>query len=369
MRIEDLPPATAAAVLRQLVQTGQPPDGYTHCLTVGFETTLDTIERDILATSLPQGFGTVRVILGQNGNGKTHLCRDIIERARARGYATAELDLSPGRELGTPAALYSQIASSVRLANAPSDAAGIDRILQATPSARSALTSRLISQAYRTAARGLTDPQMPREKRAIYHSWIRGEAVSSSDRKSVALKERLTDRNALRWVKNLILTVNGLGAQGLVVVLDETETTLDAAQRRMRERLTVMLAIINGTASGNFPRTLFLITGITNSFTQSWEGLRPIRQRLAPSLLLQEGSRVNPRGIRIHTDGTGELAPESWMQHANQRLLVLGGRAGRSSTPTKEKQLADLVLRTAKSAVSLNKRTFIREAARIVDER
>lgn len=369
MNVESVSAPTAKAILRELVQHGLPPQGHARYLTVGFDKTLHTIESELLAQTLPQGYGAVRVILGLNGNGKTHLCRDILERARERNYATAELDLSPGRELGTPAALYGQIAASLGLATSSIGMIGIDKLLHATPDARQRLKEKPLTQSYRMAAMALADPEISRERRAAFASWIRGESVSSQDRKTLGLKERLTDRNAMRWIKNLIYTTQALGSTGLVVVLDETETTLDAAQRRLTARLTVMLSILNGTASGAFPGTLFLITGITNTFTANWEALKPIRQRLAPHLLIPEGSAPNPRGIRIHTDGTGELPPEKWMRDASERILTLAHVAGQSRTPRKDQLIDELVARTSKSAASLNKRSFIREAARIADER
>lgn len=368
MRLENVPKPLARNLLGQLVSTGQPPSQYARLLTVGYERFLGTVEDELLEGLLPAGFGSVRVIVAQNGNGKTHLCRDIVERAVEHDYAVAEVDLTAERELSSPSALYSVVAGQVRV---PSDGAplkGIDHVLREFSSPRAISDEARISGPYREAAFRLVDGNQAGDDLDLLAQWLRGEALSTADRRRFKLKERLSDRNAMRWMRDLALVCRAVDATGLVIVLDEAEATTSTARKRLQTRLSVMLDILNSVTSGDMPHTLFVFTGVSGSFDDRWEALKPVRQRMWPNLPFQNDNR-NPRSIRVDADGTGGIPEREWLQKVADRIGTLAEKAGRSSRQARASELQELIEETQGSPRALNKRTFIRQVAEIVARR
>jgi len=368
VRLEDVPKPLARDLLSHLVSTGQPPSQYTRLFTVGYEGFLSTVEEELLEGLLPAGFGSVRVIVARNGNGKTHLCRDIVERAVEHDYAVAEVDLTRERELSSPSALYSVVASQVRIPGHGGPLKGIDRILSEFSHPRAISDEASMSGPYREAAYRLATGDQAADDLDLLSQWLRGEALSTADRRRFKLKARLSDRNAMRWVRDLALVCRAVNATGLVVVLDEAEATKSDARKRLQTRLSVMLDILNSVTSGSMPHTLFLFTGVSGSFDDRWEVLKPVRQRMWPDLPFQNDNR-NPRSIRVDADGTGGIPEGEWLERVADRIGDLAERAGRSSRRERDSEIEEVIDETKGSPRALNKRTFIREVAEIVARR
>lgn len=365
MKDERLPPEVARNLLFSVANTGQPPPGLVRHFTVGFDKTLSSVEEDLLDGILPAGYGAVRMIIGRNGNGKSHLCRDIVERALARGFATAEIDLTTERELAKPEELYRVIASHVRLDACDGTRAlhGIDNILFSKELVPRDWCAARVDAAYLRVATHLVAHSGSAEEVEAYSMWIRGESLSKLDRQALHLKAGLSARNAMAWLRNLILVLQMAGAKGAVVVLDEAETIMDAVRSRLRKRLPIMLDLINGAASREFPGTLFVLTGVTMGADVGWDHLKPVQQRLWPDLPFPDGA--NPRGARILVDGTGEVDEPEWMQIVARRILEFAQTAGFEVDAAKEAELGAAIERQNRSPMALNKRTFVREAASI----
>jgi hypothetical protein len=368
VRLEDVPKPLARDLLGDLVSNGQPPSQFTRLLTVGYERFLNTVETELLEGLLPAGFGSVRVIVARNGNGKTHLCQDIVERAVERDYAVAEVDLTRERELSSPSALYSIVASRVRIPSDGGPVRGIDRILRDFSDPRAISDEARMSGPYREAAYRLVESDQIGDDLDLLGQWLRGEALSTTDRRRFRLKARLSDRNAMQWMRNLALVCRAVGATGLVVVLDEAEATTSDALKRLQTRLSVMLDILNSVTSGGMPHTLFLFTGVSGSFDDRWEALKPVRQRMWPNLPFQKDNR-NPRSIRVDADGTGGVPESEWLERVAGKIGKLAEKAGRSSTRQRHSEIQEVIEDTQQSPRALNKRTFIREVAEIVARR
>lgn len=366
--LDELPQPVAKHILDRLVRTGQPPHQFTRTLTVGFEELLQTIEEELLTGLLPKGFGAVRIIVGKNGNGKTHLCRDILARAREHGYAVADIDLSSDRELSTPAALYSMIAGQVESRRDGEIERGIDQIVQELGDARDLQEERGISGTYRETVARLAGPIGLDGDRQVLAQWLRGEPLATGDRRRFKLKARLSDRNAMAWLRNLTLTCTATGATGLVVVLDEAEATLSSSRSNLQTRLVVLLEILNGVTSGTLPHTLFLFTGVAGSFNDQLAALKPVRQRMWPDLPYQDDN-ANPRTVRITADGTGGIPESDWLHSVSKRIGELSKRAGIVVNQSKTAEIDAVIQKTLSSSMALNKRQFVRKVAEIAARR
>lgn len=366
--LDDVPRPLARDLLDHLVRTGQPPSQYTRLLTVGYEGFLGTVEEELLDGLLPDGFGSIRVIVARNGNGKTHLCRDIVERAIEHDYAVAEVDLTRDRELSSPSALYSIVAGQVRIPDDGTPLQGIDQILRDLSDPRDISDDARISGPFREAAYRLVAGNQAADDLDLLAQWVRGENLSTADRRRFKLKARLSDRNAMRWLRDLALVCRGVGATGLVIVLDEAEATTSKARRRLQTRLSVMLDILNSVSSRGIPHTLFLFTGVSGSFDDRWEALKPVRQRMWPDLPFQNDN-VNPRSIRVDADGTGGMPEKEWLERVANKVGGLAEKAGRSSRQERDAEIRTVIDETLGSPRALNKRTFIRQVAEIVARR
>lgn len=368
MSLEQLTKPQAREVLHELVSTGTPPRHQTPSLTVGYQDLLSVIDNDLLGDILPAGFGSVRMVVGRNGNGKTHLCRDILERAHRRNYALAEVELSEERNLSSPEELYRIVASQVTFGKEQDRTTGLDRILREHGSADDIQNHDRIGNTFREIAYSLSEDAgaMNMQERAA--QWLRGEDVPSDIRRKLNLKSRLSDRNAMRWLRNLVFLCRACGAKGLVVVLDEEEATDDESRSGLQNKLSILLDILNSLTSGDLPHVLIVFSGITGSFDTQLDRLKPVRQRLYPELPFRKRME-NPRTIRINTDGTGGLDERDWLERVGKKMKTLGDKAGRDIDRDVEKGIEKQINETLNSPMSLNKRTFIREVAQLVDER
>lgn len=368
MSIADIPGPVARELLDQLVRSGQPPAQHARLLTVGYESFLETVEKELLAGLLPGGFGSIRVIVARNGNGKTHLCRDIVERARDQEYAVAEVDLTSKRELSAPSSLYSIVAGKVEITGNGEPVRGLDRILRELADPHAIAEDSRISGPYREAAFRLASGRSTDDDLDLLAQWLRGESLSTGDRRRFNLKARLSDRNAMMWVRDLTLICRAVGATGLVVVLDEAEATTSTQRKRLQTRLSVMLDILNSVTSGGLPHSLFLFTGVSGTFDDRWEALKPVRQRMWPELPFHSDN-VNPRSIRVDADGTGGVPEAEWLDRVAKKIQRLGEKAGRVQAADRRSEIDMVIESTVSSPRALNKRQFIRQVAEIVARR
>lgn len=365
MNIEDMPQVVARDVLRQLIHTGQPPKGAARYLTVGFNDILTHLENEILDGVIQGGYCAIRIIFAQNGNGKTHLCRDILERAESRGYSTAELDLAPNSNFANPIGLYQSIAQQVTYSLNGQTMQGIDNIVAASDSWQEIKKDHRISPPFRDCASLLAKGTTINSEDSLRQA-IRGEPIPPALRRVLKFKEALSTRNAMRWVRDITLLLETLGSQGFVVVLDETEQTDTARKRELQSKLTMMLNLVNGAASGDFARTLFLVTTVpgTMSGIESSAELKPLRQRLYPMSLLAT-DRINPRGIKIDSDGGGGLSDRVWMESAANRIMKIAEKSGKTINHERKDLVASVIEKHELTAVRVEKRAFIREVGEI----
>ena len=372
MRLDGLSRENAVQILHQLSSTGTPPKGFCRYLTIGFDDTMKNIGDTILDNLLPSRMGSIRVILAENGNGKTHLCNHILEMASSRGLATAEVQMTTDRNFSNPKEIYRQIAKNIQL----HPFTGFDSIVSSFDGRAVEKAEASLNRSFSSAIAAIS---VHKEANSAYEpfirTWLRGDSVPSHLRRELDIKETLSDRNALNWLQQLALALVCGGIRGLVVVLDETEAEIGSARRALLARLTVLLRVINGALSGQIPGCLFIITCITSSipFFESRGDLLPVRQRLFPEFELRHSSGIrvyNPRSVRIDADGTGEVPLLlDWLELMAERIAEIGSAAGIEVSSGQRTEIDELIDLYSTSRITLRKRSFIREVCGVVNRR
>jgi hypothetical protein len=281
------------------------------------------------------GAGGFKAIRGEWGSGKTFTVRWIAERARVKGFATAEVQISEGetplhhletvyRRLcerlttsDTPGggalrtvvdswffALNDDVLSSGTVASSDSSA-----VLEATNSLAEQRLGAVAQQAPALAAvlrgyrRALADGDDATAEGLL--AWLGGQPhVAASIKRTAGIRGDLDHDGALAFLAGLLTILRGGGYTGLVLVLDEVET-LQRVRSDSRDRaLNALRQLIDEVDQGRFPGLYLLITG-TPAFFDGPQGaarLPPLAQRLHTDFTT-DARFDNPRAIQLRLPG------------------------------------------------------------------
>ncbi|WP_327009667.1 BREX system ATP-binding protein BrxD [Dactylosporangium sp. NBC_01737] len=303
-----------------------------------FEAAIDA-ELEVAAN----GGAVFKAVRGEYGAGKTFFTRWLAERAKHRGLAVAEVQIS---ETETPLhrleTVYRRVCDNLATAEFPPSAlrpvldawiyaleedvlatsdiaetdtdalsAGVDQLLDRRLGdiARNAPAFASALRGYRTAT-GAGD-QATAEGLA---AWLGGQPnVASVVRRAAGLKGELDHFGALAFLQGLLTVLRGCGHPGLLIVLDEVET-LQRMRSDVRDKaLNALRQLIDEVDGGRFPGLYLVITGTPAFFdgVQGAQRLPPLAQRLATDFTA-DVRFDNPRAIQLRlpgftTDGLRDL--------------------------------------------------------------
>ncbi|ABD12314.1 hypothetical protein ThrDRAFT_03446 [Frankia casuarinae] len=310
-------------------------------LAVGLDRFTTAIEEDL--DRLAGGQATFRAIRGDYGAGKTFFTRWLAERAKARGFATAEIAISenetPLHRLET---VYRRLAERLATAEfAPSALRPIvdswffaleEDVLAGGEVVENELARRvdeLLEQ--RLAAVGRVAPSFSAALRAYRRAtaagetaaaegliaWLGGQPhVAAAVKRAGGVRGDLDHDGALGFLQGLLAVLTDSGHAGLVVVLDEVET-LQRVRGDMRDKaLNALRQLIDDVDAGRFPGLMLVITGTPAFFDgpQGAQRLAPLAQRLHVDFLPDQAFD-NPRAVQLRLPGFNR-----------DSLLELGGR-------------------------------------------
>lgn len=293
-----------------------------------FEVALDA-ELEVAAAG-GAGFKAVR---GEYGSGKTFFARWLIERAKKRGFATAEIQIS---ETETPLhrleTVYRRIVENLATAEAqPSALREIvdgwfhvleeDVIATGVPRADDAAVARAAATlldrrleavsrsapAFATALRGYRTATIAGDLAQAEGllGWLGGQPhVAASVRRSAGVRGELDHFGALGFLQGLLTVLHDSDYRGLVVVLDEIET-LQRVRSDVREKsLNSLRQLVDEIDAGRFPGLYLVMTG-TPAFYDGQQGMQrlpPLAQRL--SVDFSTDVRFdNPRAAQVRLPG------------------------------------------------------------------
>ena len=275
-----------------------------------------------------------KAVRGEYGAGKTFFARWIAERAKRRGMAAAEIQIS---ETETPLnrleTVYRRLVEQLSTAAYPpsalreivdawiytleedvladgtvaaddSDAlaSGVDQLLEQRL-ADVARTTPAFASALRAYRRASLDGDQATAQAVL--AWIGGQPnVAAAARRAAGVKGDLDHFAALGFLQGLLTILRDSGHPGLLVVLDETET-LQRVRSDVRDKgLNALRQLVDDVNAGRFPGLYLLITG-TPAFYDGPQGiarLTPLAQRLATDFGT-DARFDSPRAVQLRLAG------------------------------------------------------------------
>lgn len=316
----------------EALRRGAVPENGLDVLAVGLDRFAAATDDDL--SRVAEGGSAFKAVRGEYGSGKTFFARWLGERAKQRGFAAAEVQVS---ETETPLhrmeTVYRRLVERLATEQFPpsalrpvldgwifaleedvlatgsaaeDDAEGLDHsvgelverrlavISQGTPGFAAAL------RGYRQAVAG--GDHATSEGLA---AWLGGQPhVASAVRRSAGVKGDLDHFGALSFVQGLLTVLRDSGHSGLLLVLDEVETLQRVRSDARDKALNALRQLVDEVHSGRFPGLFVVITG-TPAFFDGPQGvprLPPLAQRLATDFGT-EPRWDNPRAVQLRLPG------------------------------------------------------------------
>jgi hypothetical protein len=329
------PTTISAARRREVVDAlrrGTVPQTGLDLFAVGMERFERAIDEEL--DGVAAGRATFKAVRGEYGSGKTFFARWLAERAKRRGMAAAEIQISetetPLHRLETvyrrlveqlstsaypPSALREIVAAwfytleedvladgTVSPDDADALAESVDALLERRL-ADVARTTPAFAAALRAYRKATLDGDQATADSLL--AWIGGQPnVAASARRAAGVKGDLDHFAALGFLRGLLTILRDSGHPGLLVVLDEIET-LQRVRSDVRDKgLNALRQLIDDADSGRFPGLYLLITG-TPAFYDGPQGvsrLTPLAQRLATDFGT-DARFDSPRAVQIRLSG------------------------------------------------------------------
>lgn len=301
-------------------------------LAVGLDRFTTAMDEDL--TTVARGGAAFHAVRGEYGSGKTFFTRWLAERAKRRGLATAEIQIS---ETETPLhrleTVYRRLTERLTTATHPPSAlrAVVDswlytleeqvietgEVAEDDERALSAEVERLMEQRLADVAR--TTPAFAAALRGYQHAvtagdnataealiaWLGGQkSVAASARRAAGVRGDLDHFGALGFLQGLLTVLRDCGHPGLLVVLDETET-LQRVRGDVREKgLNALRQLLDEIDAGRFPGLFLVMTGTPAFFDgpQGVQRLPPLAQRLATDFST-DARFDSPRAVQLRLLG------------------------------------------------------------------
>ncbi len=295
---------------------------------VGLDRFLPVVDEELVRVAA--GGAVFKCVRGEYGSGKTFFARWFQELAKAKGFATSEVQISETEtplhrletvyrrameRLSTSEADQGALRSIIDgwfycleedvLARNKGKAQSTEELLRGT---EELLDSRLAAIAkanpsYAAALRGyrraLATGQTAAAEGLV--AWVGGQPnVAATHKRDAGIKGEIDHFGALTCLQGLLTILRDSGKPGVVLVLDEVET-LQRVRGDVREKsLNAIRQLIDEVDAGRFPGLYLLVTG-TPSFYDGPQGIQrlaPLAQRLHVDFAT-EARFDNPRAVQI----------------------------------------------------------------------
>ena len=316
------------------LRRGTVPRNGLDALAVGVERLASTLDEELAAVAA--GRAVFKAVRGEYGSGKTFFGRWLQERARARGFATSEVQIS---ETETPLhrmeTVYRRLIERVSTADsgdgafrgivdgwfyaleqdvladgtvAPDDADSLIVRTEELMEARLASVTRVapaFSATLRTYRRALQAGNHALADGLV--AWLSGQPnVAAQIRRAAGVRGDIDHFGAANFLCGLLVILRDSGFPGLLVVLDEVET-LQRMRADTREKgLNALRQWIDEIDAGRYPGLYLLVTGTPAFFDgpQGVQRLAPLAQRLHVDFAT-DARFDNPRAVQIRLPGFG----------------------------------------------------------------
>lgn len=363
----------------QALRSGLVPRSGLHHLATGMDALMRAIEQEL--DFVASGKGTAKWVRGEYGSGKTFATRLLCARARERGFATSEVQISindtPLHHLET---VYRRLIEKLETA---ADGAGafqsivdswlyqvgdevqrLEGLAEVDPRLADATEKRLEDKLAELAKRNQTFPAVLRAYHRAMHegdfatsqgliAWLAGQPhVSSHVIAKAGIRGKVDGQAALTFLAGLLCLLRQTDRPGLVVVLDEVETIQRMNAQTRDKALNVLRQLMDQLAQEQLPGLYLVVTG-TRDFFEGYKGLKsltPLYQRVSVTFgddphfdnlraaqvrlnafdserLLDVGRRVRDLYPASHPDRVQERVSDAFLEGlVNQVTTGFGGK-------------------------------------------
>jgi len=305
------------------LRRGTVPAGSLDVLAVGLDRFIPTVDAELDAVA--GGGAGFKAVRGEYGSGKTFFARWFEQRALARGFAVAEVQIS---ELETPLhrleTVYRRVCESLRTQAFPpsafrpvvdawlfgveTDAAAAAGVEQASREQLLALLDRRLGQVatatpvFPIALLGYLaalDAGDEATAEAVI-AWLAGQPhVAAAAKRAAGIRGDIDHFLAMGFLQGLLAVLKGARHAGLVIVLDEVETLQRMRSDARAKALNALRQWLDELDAGRYPGLYLMITGTPAFFDgrQGVQGLPPLAARLATTFA--DPRFDNPRAPQI----------------------------------------------------------------------
>lgn len=315
------------------LRRGTVPQAGLDALAVGLDRFTLAIDDELEAVAA--GGAGFKAIRGEYGAGKTFAVRWLSERARRRGFATSEVQISEGETpLHHLETVYRRLVERLATPEVPSGGAlrtivdswffTLEQDVLSAGGVREDDQAGLLAAADALAEQRLVEvakraPAFAAVLRTYRHiaasgdgataegllAWLGGQPhVAASVKRTAGVKGDLDHDGALAFLSGLCTVLRDAGQAGLVLVLDEVET-LQRMRSDARDRaLNALRQLLDEIDAGRFPGLYLVITG-TPAFFDGPQGAQrqpPLSQRLHTDLTT-DARFDNPRAVQLRLPG------------------------------------------------------------------
>jgi hypothetical protein len=294
-----------------------------------FETALDDdLER------VTGGGSVFKAVRGEYGAGKTFFTRWLAERAKRRGFAAAEVQIS---ELETPLhrmeTVYRRLVENLSTEQFPpsalrpildgwifaleEDVLAGGNVAEDDEEALEAAVGKLLevrlaeisrsTPGFAAALRGYRAATVSGDHGNAdgLAAWLGGQPhVAAAARRAAGVKGDLDHFAAMSFLQGLLTVLRDSGHPGLLLVLDEVETLQRVRSDARDKALNALRQLIDEIYAGRFPGLFLVITGTPAFYdgTQGVQRLAPLAQRLATDFG-PDPRWDNPRATQLRLPG------------------------------------------------------------------
>lgn len=394
--------AVQASVARDIVAAlragAVPRTGLEHFAT-GLDRLMAAVEGELDEVAIGTGRGRSKWVRGEYGAGKTFATRLLCARARAKRFATTEVQISindtPLHHLETvyrrmmerlttdahgegawrsvvDAWIYEAGDEVVRLKGVSEDDPRFDELVEARLEEKLAeLSARnpAFAQVLRAYNRAQTEGEYAVAQGLL--AWLGGQPhVDRSILSRAGVKGTVDGQAALTFLRGVLTLLRQSGYAGLALVLDEVETVQRMPPPTREKSLNALRQIVDMLANDELPGLYLVVTG-TPAFFDDYKGIKglaPLQQRIATRfdadprydnlrapqvrLLPFDGDRLLEVGQRVR-----DLFPASDEARKTSRVSSAFIRA-----------LAEQVTTGFGGKVSVTPRVFLRELVDVLDK-
>ena len=327
------------------VERGNPPEYGFQYFTTGLDVYLDLIKEEYLENFIREGGSTFKMVVGHYGEGKTHFLYSIRELAWEYNYLVSYIALNvehtPFHKLEL---VYQEIVKNLILPTVEDKTfrgfeKGIDVIIKKWYIDKYAVFSKSLSdkeeileelkvyleglnpyesKSFRNAIKNafLSLAQEKEEDFDLLVQWLEAENPPKSMLKNFKVFEKIDKSTAFRMIRSLTQWIRDIGYSGIVVLMDEAESTPSISSKQKSVLLNNLRSLIDECSQTNFRNSMWIYAVPDENFL---EGRSQIYEALRQRLDTKFDEEINPTGVKIYLERLS-MEPLSFLREVGKKL-------------------------------------------------